>query len=147
PSALAEIKLALPSRRGPEILARSPVLPQLVVHFPFFGVLQDLVGFIEFLEFLFRVGRFVDVRMVFARKLAVCPLHIVLAGIPLNSEYLVVVPVFNSHKVLSYSFNNAIRRYQQQRGRNPLYLVKTTTQGKAVDQETPPVPNFTCLPH
>ncbi len=65
---------------------------ELVVHFSFFVVAEDVIGLLYFLEFL--LGGLVvriHVRMVLARKLAVGLLDFVAAGAPAHAEPCIIV--------------------------------------------------------
>ena len=70
----------------------------LVVSGPLIRVGQDLVGLVDLLEFILRVGLVVDVRMVFRRELAEGPFDLVLSGVFFHAENLVVISlVFACH--------------------------------------------------
>ena len=65
-STLAAKRIAL------ELLALLPVRSELVIELPFLGVLQDFIGFVDFLEFfLSRLVAGIEVGMVFSGKLLV----------------------------------------------------------------------------
>src|SRR5579863_7513470 len=67
----AELEAARPIGRRPELLTGLPVAAQLIVGGTLLRVLQDLVGFLHFLELLLGILLLADVRMVFAGKTAV----------------------------------------------------------------------------
>src|SRR6185437_16939518 len=94
-----ELEPFRPARRGPELLAGLPLAAQLIVGRALLGVLQDLVGLLELLEFLLGVRLFADVRVELARQAAVRLLDLVRGRRTGHAEYLVIIPVF--HECLS----------------------------------------------
>ena len=89
--AAREFEALAPVRRRPEILSLAPVGTELVVSGALLGVFQDLVRFLQFLEFVLGVFFLADVRVVFACEFPVRALDRVLVGIARDSHDLVVV--------------------------------------------------------
>ena len=85
----------LPPRRWTEILACAPVAAKLIVGLALLRVLEDLVSFCNFLEAGLGVGLLADIRMIFASKLAVRTLYLVLRRSFRNTQNVVVVLVFH----------------------------------------------------
>ena len=69
--ARGELEALAPIRRRPEVLAGAPVFTQLVVQRALFGILEDLVRFLQLLELCLGLGLLADVGMVLARKAAI----------------------------------------------------------------------------
>ena len=92
-TATRELETLVPVRRGLEILTGLPIGAELVIGDAFFRVLENFVGLAGFLEFLFRVGFLVDVRVQFARKFAIGTLDLVLRRRPLQPQPSEVVSV------------------------------------------------------
>ena len=61
----------IPFRRRGKVLSGLPVGPESIVHFAFFRILQNLVGFPDLFEPLFRTLALVDVRMILPGQFAV----------------------------------------------------------------------------
>src|SRR6516165_2650019 len=81
-----------PARRRTKFSAGFPVRAELVVFLPLFRVAQNLVGFIEFLEFF--LGLFLvpgHVRVVFPRELAKGLLDFSIAGAAGNAENFIII--------------------------------------------------------
>ena len=79
---------------------RLPVGSQLVIFPTAFGIAQNLVGFVEFLELFF--GRFLvlgDIGMILAREPAKCLLDFFVRRPGSHPEYPVIVFEFNGHVV------------------------------------------------
>ena len=79
-AAAAEFETRIPPRRRAEILARPEALPDLVIGSAFFGILQDLVSFGNFLEAGFGTLILVDVGIILARELAIGGLDVISRG-------------------------------------------------------------------
>src|SRR5258707_1548194 len=64
----------------------------LVVHLPFLGVGEDVVGFLQLLEFFFRgfIAR-IQIRMIFPRQLAKRRTNILGARLPRHSQQFVII--------------------------------------------------------
>jgi len=85
-SALASEGIAL------ELLALLPVRSELVIELPFLGVLQDFIGFVDFLEFLLsRLVAGIEVGMVFSGKLLVGPGYGRVIRATLNAKQFVII--------------------------------------------------------
>ncbi|MNC28331.1 hypothetical protein D3C75_765320 [compost metagenome] len=56
-------------------------------------VAQHVVRFLRFLELFFRVGGFVHVRMVLARRLAESLLNVLRTGAFVHAKHLVIIPL------------------------------------------------------
>ena len=75
-----------------ELLALLPVRSELVIELPFLGVLQDFIGFVDFLEFLLsRLVAGIEVGMVFFGQGTVCLPDLILGGILRHAEHLIGV--------------------------------------------------------
>ena len=79
-----------PPRAG-HVLARPPVRAEAVVARALLGVAQDLVGLGDLLEAVLGAGLLVDVRVIFARELAVGAADVLGARVARNAQRLVVV--------------------------------------------------------
>src|SRR5271155_2842149 len=66
----AELEAGIPVGRRPEIVAGT-MLSELIVGGPLLGILQHFIGFADFLEARFSILFLADIRVVFARQLAV----------------------------------------------------------------------------
>ena len=81
-----------------ELLALLPVGAKLIVELALFRILQNLVGFVDFLELL--LGALVagiEVRMVFFCKLLVSSGYRVLVCGTIHAQELVVILIGNCH--------------------------------------------------
>src|SRR5258705_1124539 len=92
-----------------------PLRTDGVVALALLGIGEDLVGLVDLLEALLRLGFLVDVRMVLARELAVRLLDLLGARILRDAECLVVVLVLDRHSYLSQG-RNPLQPPLQQRG-------------------------------
>src|SRR4030088_2107905 len=66
--------------------------PELIVHLPFLGIIQDVIGFLYVLETI--LGRLIpriQIRMIFTGKLPVCLPNLIFGSFPLHAECLVVI--------------------------------------------------------
>ncbi len=79
-----------------ELLAVFPVRAESIIGLTFVGILQDLVGFIDFLELFFRARFGIDIGMIPARKLAVSLFDVTFVGVTGDVQNLVVVLEFHS---------------------------------------------------
>ena len=91
----ASAKPPKPSRSGTAPAADRRIdagVPELVVRGALARIGQDLVGFLRFLEFLFRrlVVR-IAIRMVLHRELAIRLLEVVVGGVAIDAEHRVVI--------------------------------------------------------
>jgi hypothetical protein len=86
----AELEAGIPVGRGPEILAGA-MLPEMIVGGSLLGILQHFIGFPDFLEAGFRVLFLADIRVVFARQLAVGLLDLRLGCITRDAHDLVII--------------------------------------------------------
>ena len=87
-----EVHAGFPFRRRPELLASLPVRAEAVVGGTLLGILEYLVGFLNFLETLFGLRFGADVRMELARQAPVGPLDFLRRGIAFDVQRAVVVP-------------------------------------------------------
>src|SRR6478752_1353031 len=92
----AEFEALVPVGRRLKILAVVPLAAQTVIGCAFLRILEDLIGLAQFLETVLPIGLLADVRMIFARELAIRAPDLVLRRGAWQSENLVVVPVFHS---------------------------------------------------
>lgn len=76
--AARELEAGIPVGRWPELLARLPVLAELIIGRPLVDVAEDLVGFADFLKLSLSCGILVEVGVKFARELAIGPLDFIL---------------------------------------------------------------------
>src|SRR5271163_192133 len=65
----------------PKLLSIAKISAQLVVGGALFAVAQDFVGLLHLFEFLLGILFLADIRVEFARQLAICPLHFVGVGV------------------------------------------------------------------
>ena len=75
-----------------ELLSLLPVRSQLIVHLALLGILQHVIGFVDFLEFFF--GIFVtriEVRVVFSCKFLKGPGDGVLVSGPVHAKHFVII--------------------------------------------------------
>src|SRR3569623_2135339 len=77
-AAAAEFEARVPIRRRPELLTRLPVGAELIVGRALFGILEHFVGLTHFLELGFGIRLLAHVGMIFARKLAIGALDLIL---------------------------------------------------------------------
>jgi len=105
---LGEFEAGVPAGRRAEVLAGLIVLPELVVGGALFGVGEDLVGLVDLFHAFFGVRLLGDVRMVFARELAVGLLDFVGGRLARHAQRPVVVPEFHAISCcLDYASRNA----------------------------------------
>src|SRR5580692_2277633 len=96
-SLAARVSKALrPVRRWPKLLSIAKIAAQLVVRSAFVAVAQDLVGLLDLFEFFLRILFLADIRMEFARQLAVRALHFLGIGAASYAKYFVVVPILHA---------------------------------------------------
>lgn len=76
--------------------------PQAVIGGAFLRVLEGLIGLGNILEFLFALGIFRHVRVIFARELAIRFLDVVFAGAAFYTQNVVVVLEFHHSLPLSF---------------------------------------------
>src|SRR4029077_7829045 len=78
---------------GPRALLKIvAVKPVLVIHLPLLGVRQNIVGFLQLLELLFRgLIPWIQVRMILASELAKSRANFLRVGLSRNSQQLVIV--------------------------------------------------------
>ena len=79
-----------------------------VVMGPLLLVAEHVIGFLDFLEPLLRIRRFVDIRMILAGQLAVSLLDLLRGGVPADAQHFVVVP-FLRHSATPSNWINAAR--------------------------------------
>src|SRR5258706_1716699 len=92
---LPAAELFFPVRRRAEVLPGSIAAAQTVVGGAFLRILERLVGFADFLEFLLGPGLLGNVRMVLSRELPVRLLDLLGARLALDAHHRVVVFVFH----------------------------------------------------
>src|SRR5690606_25248128 len=109
-----ELETLTPIGRRSKFLTRAPVGPELVVRGPLFGVLQYLVGFLDFLEPILGVRLFAHVRVMFPGEPAICALDFLLARVAGDPQDLVVVLVIHS---LELGRPTTKSRYRSERAR------------------------------
>ena len=90
-TATGKLEPGIPTRWRPEILAGAPVLAQLVVGRALFRVPEHLVGLTELLEAALGIRLFADIRVIFARQLAVGALDLVLRRFAGHAHHRIVV--------------------------------------------------------
>ena len=89
---------ALPATSWRRSVAASPVGAQRVVFFAFFFIAENLVGLVDFLEFVFSLRLvFGDIGMILARQLAKRLSDFIFAGGTFDAQGLVIILKFNSH--------------------------------------------------
>src|SRR2546430_993881 len=94
-----------------------PIGSDRVVPLALLGIAEDLVGLIDLLELLFRVRFLVHVRVVLARELSVGLLDVVGRGVLRNAQRLVVVLVFDRHRLRPRKLVRWCRRRRDGRAR------------------------------
>ncbi len=75
-----------------ELLSLLPVRPQLIVHLALLGILQHIIGFVDFLEFFF--GIFVtriQIRVVFSCKFLKGPGYGVLVSGSFHAKHFIII--------------------------------------------------------
>ena len=95
-AAAAEFKPLIPIRRRLEVFATVPAFAELIVSRALFRVLQYFVGFIDFLETLFRIGLFAHIRVKFTREFSIGFFDVTLRGGAFDAEDLIVVAVLHA---------------------------------------------------
>ncbi len=91
----AELKTRAPVGGRTELLAGTRARAQLIVSGALFRSPEHLIRFADFLESSFSVLFLADVRMVFARKLAIRLLDLRIGGIPRHAHHLVIILEFH----------------------------------------------------
>ncbi|CPJ87396.1 Uncharacterised protein [Bordetella pertussis] len=88
---VVELEALVPAWRRLESAVGRHAGGQVVVGLPLLLVAQHVVGFVDVAHARFRVAFLADVRMVFARQLAIGAPDLVFGGVALHAENLVVV--------------------------------------------------------
>ena len=112
----SELETTAPVRRGPECLSGLPFTAELVIRGPLLGILQNLVGFLDLLELLFRFGLFADVRVELAREAPVRFLDLVRSRGSGHAQNFVIVPIFHESLHASIEPHRWGRRAARARG-------------------------------
>ncbi len=94
-----ELKTAIPARWRLKILPGTSAATYLIVGGTFFRILQNGIGLAELFKTCFRVGILVYIRMIFARKLAIGALDLVLRRAARHTEGLIVILEFHGNKI------------------------------------------------
>jgi hypothetical protein len=93
---------AFPARWRSKISTRLPVLAELIVALTLLRIGEDIIGLPDLLEFFFRAAvTRVDVRVIFARQLAVGFLDVVCSCGARHPQHFVIVLKLDSHDALS----------------------------------------------
>src|SRR5690625_358793 len=95
-AAAAELKARVPARWRLKLLTLARTAPQLIVSGTLFGIFQNPVRLADLFELVFGARVLVDIRVIFARQLAVGTLDFVLSGIALQPQGLVVILKFHN---------------------------------------------------
>src|ERR1051326_8285535 len=89
---------ASPVRRRRELCTVLPVCAELVIFSAFLRITQNLVRLLDFLKLLFRLLIvWIQIRMIFARKLPVCLFDLVFLGGTGNSKDFVIIAELHCH--------------------------------------------------
>src|ERR1022692_239449 len=91
----AELKACAPVGRGTELLAGTRTRSELIVRGALFRAAKHLIRFADFLEASFGVLFLADVRMVFARNVAIRLLDLRIGGIPRHAHHFVIILEFH----------------------------------------------------
>src|SRR6266496_1277837 len=101
-SAAGLLSLPLPVRRRLKTARTIPIRAELIVFFPFLGVAQYFISFVDFLKFFFgRLFILSDIGMIFPRQLAKCAANLVVSRRFWDSECLVIISKLYWHLLSS----------------------------------------------